>query len=372
MLDALKFAFEILIVGALAIPWLAVLHRMFPSSSESSFDSFLSFIPKPAQDAVAIVVVVAFGYFLGSGVSRFSRDFFNDELWQPFPTENLIRDGVYYDEFCSKHLLVYKNWPLAIHLKPPPDFCPNTDKYEWCYEVNNGRFPALSMLSAEQLDHFDERVEEVFGLQESELLLEGTDKVDRLKQYFDQISVLRGAAFNGCVLFALCAFGSLGILWGWLAAHRFLRLFLLLPPGLLLYYGVHSLCLHAYDPAKNLYSDPPLAELVIVLLGALGLWVIPKAHPSISYFRICVIAAILTAISFGGWWWTEVMYDNHVIHSEPELKRDLAAAGKAGSETQTSPESNCKAAPSKPAPNAPNDKSSFPPSVNETPPEPPK
>jgi hypothetical protein len=49
MLDALKFAFEILVVGALALPWLAILSRMFASGPGSSLPSYLSVFTKARQ-----------------------------------------------------------------------------------------------------------------------------------------------------------------------------------------------------------------------------------------------------------------------------------------------------------------------------------
>src|ERR1700677_2720347 len=120
MLDALKFAFEILVVGVLALPWLIVLSRIFSFGAAFGPRFDLSFVPEIARSTVAVAVVVAFGYLLGSAVSRFSRDFFNDELWKPLPTEDLIRDNVYYDEFCSPrhasaHEFVYRYWSSPIH-----------------------------------------------------------------------------------------------------------------------------------------------------------------------------------------------------------------------------------------------------------------
>ena len=120
-MDALKFAFEILIVGALALPWLGMLIRMLcprmaTSQTERPSDSlevFLSVVPKHARDSVGAVVIIAIGYLLGSGVSRVSRNFFNDELWGHLPTEDQIRVGVYRDEYCTANLL------SDLHL---PDF----------------------------------------------------------------------------------------------------------------------------------------------------------------------------------------------------------------------------------------------------------
>jgi hypothetical protein len=80
MLDALKFAFEILVVGALALPWLAILNRTFASGPASSLPSHLSVVPRAARGTVAVAVMIAFGYVTGSALSRISRDLFNDEL----------------------------------------------------------------------------------------------------------------------------------------------------------------------------------------------------------------------------------------------------------------------------------------------------
>lgn len=329
MLDALKFAFEILIVGTLALPWLAVLHRMCSKTTSFSFQNYLSTIPRGARDTLSIAVIIAFGYFLGSSVSRFSRDFFNDELWQPFPTENLIRDGVYYDEFCTVHRNVYKGWDEAAHLQSPKNFCALLDQDKKPIDDGPDVYHSFAEL-IQPRNQFDERVQEVFHLQEGELLLEGTDKVDRLKQYFDQITVLRGAAFNGCILFALCAIGFFGTLWDSIA-HRWLRFVALLPPAALLFYALGSLIDHSsHSSTTNFYSDPPLAELVMLLLAGLGLYFVPKGEQKDKafYARSTILAAVIAAVSFGGWWWTEVMYDDQVIHSEPELKRYLSGAAR--------------------------------------------
>src|ERR1035438_1329633 len=205
MLDALKFAFEILIVGALAMPWIAILSRMFPGRENSEFKFDLGFVPSGARSGVEIAVVLAFGYLIGSAASRFSRDFFNDEMWQPLPTEDLIRDNVYFDEYCGLQFFPYKYWPKPVHLQPVSDFCPKKDiqSPEKPTSASNlgssptdDRYENFNELPESKYKGFNELVQEVFRLQDSVLLLQGVDKVDRLKQYFDQINILRGAAFN--------------------------------------------------------------------------------------------------------------------------------------------------------------------------------
>jgi len=60
-----------------------------------------------------------------------------------------------------------------------------------------------------------------------------------------------------------------------------------------------------------------MAELVLIVLGGIGVWAISAAKHAAHYGPTCVVAAVLTVVSFGGWWWTEVLYDLHVIHSVP-------------------------------------------------------
>jgi hypothetical protein len=315
MLDALKFAFEILIVGALALPWLEVLYRMFPDPDPLSSRFDLSFVPEGARNVVSVAIVLAVGYLLGSAVSRFSRDFFNDELWQPLPTEDVIRDSVYFDEFCAEQSLAYTYWSQPIHLAPLPNFCP----------ANPKGTATFSGLSAEENERFHVRVQEVFRLEDSELLLQGVDKVDRLKQYFDQITVLRGAALNAFILFALALFGSLGRLKERWSKYPVLVFLTFLPSALAGIYTLYSLWRHWYHGARSVYSDPPLAEIVILLLSAVGMYVVLKPEKKMPYFRICTIAVIVMVVSFGGWWWTEVTYDLQVIHSLAEIKESGGA-----------------------------------------------
>jgi hypothetical protein len=303
MLDALKFAFEVLVVGALALPWLAVLSRMFLSDHDSSLAFYLSVVPKAAQSAVAVAIVIAFGYLLGSAVSRISRNFFNDELWKSIPTEYLIRDAVYTDVYCKEHIASELNLPYIAKTGETFGFCPNSYAYD-------------------TPEKFRERVGDLFRLQESALLLQGQDKVDRLKQYFDQITILRGATFNAFILFAVCAFGMCGNLKVHWSGHRIFTFAAYLPACVVILLGFYWLHGHLSDLPDNLYSfysRPPLTEFVFLLLGLLGVLIVFKADKITPYFRTCILAAVVTLISFGGWWWTEILYDTQVIHSKPTL-----------------------------------------------------
>jgi hypothetical protein len=379
VLDAVKFAFEILVVAALALPWLAILRQMFPADEESSLDFYLSIVPDAAEGAVKVAIVVAFGYLLGSAISRISRNFFNDELWRNIPTEHQIRDAVYLDTYCKGHLIRDLYLPFGPEAKPAKAdasrrtfvLCPHTipeiknatsssldltedekkeiasnSRGEGVYTMTKGRttisVPYSDVLQVaksgydaspserdrfaeNQMEDFPSRVSEMFRLQEGLLLLEGQDKVNRLKEYFDQITVLRGATFNGFVLCAICAFGICGNLKLRLAGHSGLRVVTYLPPILVVLFGAWSFYGHLRtwhilsSPADRFYSHPPLTEFVFMLLGALGILIVYTADKIRPYARTCILAAVITLISFGGWWWTEIMYDLQVIHSRPAL-----------------------------------------------------
>jgi hypothetical protein len=379
MLDALKFAFEIFVVGALALPWLAILSRTLPSGDESSFSFYLSVVPEAAKSAVTVAAVVAFGYLLGSAISRISRNFFNDELWKNIPTEHLIRDAVYMDVYCKGDLIKDLYMPFAAD-QPKPDqagsekiflLCPNKVRiaddvgtagsnpipgqaeeaepnpegeglyrmtkdnrkialvpYSKVRDASRGGYHAIATdrerYANDQMAQFPERVEALFRLQEGKLLLQGQDRVDRLKQYFDQITVLRGAAFNGSVLLVVCAFGmcaNLKVRW---SGHPILKLAAYLPACVVIVvslywlYG-HLSTLNIKNNPNAFYSHPPLTEFVFLLLGSAGALVVFKADEIKPHFRTCVLAAVVTLISFGGWWWTEILYDTLVIHSWPTM-----------------------------------------------------
>jgi hypothetical protein len=301
-MDALKFAFEIMIVGVLALPWIAVLIQLFAPTGEpiDIFEGSLSAVPETNRAAVAAALILAVGYFLGSTLTRISRDFFDDEMFGRMEAQ--IRNAVYTDEYC-KHLVlrdVFLPQALPLPQDAPKDLCAP---------------PPAMTASERKADKFNVQVQEFFRLQEGALELKGDDKVQRLKQYFDQIIVLRGAALNATVLFWVSLFGFLGSV---RARHRggLSTFALLLVPGVLFCGGIFSLFRGHWG--STVFRDPPLAEIVLILLGATGFAAIAKAKGVKRYLPTCAVAAVLAVLSSGAWWWTEVMYDLQVIHSLPQ------------------------------------------------------
>jgi hypothetical protein len=358
-MDALKFAFDTLIVGALALPWLALFVHMFfePPASGIHNNQFvlIGALPEQTPAAVTSVLVLALGYLLGSAVTRISDNFFNDELWHVLPTESSIRASVYQHEYCGIHtdLTNYHqglNLPLEVGYETRAEqaLCSASDDVKQAESDNK----AADLDSA--LDVEKKVVAEFFRIQESRLLLAGEDKIARLREYHDQIVILRGSALNFTVLLVLSAFGICAC---YRANHPGLitRTISYIPAVVLLGYGVFSLCLHVseYSSGKqssevkhgldvkrssedkpdsgnkqdseigtrtdvtSLYRDPPLAELVLILLGITGLAPCMRTgEKNARLFRnLWFVGLVLSVISYGAWWWTEVVYDEQVIHS---------------------------------------------------------
>ena len=257
-MDALKFAFNTLVIGALALPWLAVLMRMyFLQAEDRKADGHLalvSLLPEHARDAVLSVVILALGYFLGAAISRVSDDFFGDnDLWS-FPTEPSIRKDVYFHEYCEGHSVTEAQTLPAQYANLKATFC----------RSDLEKLAAWQAVSTDVLMQF-------FRLEEGKLLLQGDEKTTRLRELHDQIVILRGATLNGMLLSTLCLFGyfisfeSGPRTWRSLLTTRSAAVALTA-------YGVCRFALHLYelrhDPDS--YRDPPLAEGVMILVGIAG------------------------------------------------------------------------------------------------------
>jgi hypothetical protein len=281
-----------MIVGVLALPWLVIVLRAFArDSGAASIETiipFFSHLPKEIKAPFISIMAIAMGYLLGAAISRVSFDFFDDELWWKMPTIHGIRNNVYCNE--QSVVLLPKGW----------------------HKRTNPGEAITCRIATEDLD--DDDLQEIFNLQESKLLLTGVDKIDRLQQLHQQVIVLRGAALNGLLLSILCAFGLCAdwrkrfddSRWKWLT---------FLPMLVAFVGGVFALHNHiAYNLGHNL-SEPPIVESALILLGLVGPLVVSRQEQPRFYFNGCLVGLTLYVIAYGGWWWTEVMYDQLVLHS---------------------------------------------------------
>jgi hypothetical protein len=168
--------------------------------------------------------------------------------------------------------------------------------------------------SEDQSSCISQSVQTLFQLQEAALTLEGTDKNERLIQLRAQISVLRGAAFDGFVFCALCVFG-------WCANQPIRRAWIM--PALFFVEGITTTAKHLLHHRGD-YADPPFMEFAFFTLGVVGLLLVwRRSAPKRSYGRYGLLAALLSLIAYFGWWWSEVLYDQEVLHTFAALSGGL-------------------------------------------------
>ena len=338
-MGSLTIAFDIIIVGALALPWVVLAIHLFYFEGENRVGSFLGWLKKQEQPAAVGILLFAMAYTLGSPVTRVAQDIFNDDdlylqidgqLIRWALTEDRILASVYCDS-NDNHLLPANAGTPAIAAKistflaqSPTGGCDRNLKFPESHRYNK----ADENLIATARD--------IFGLQENALMDKGGDYTVRLRQLHDQVMVLRGAAFNGVVGLSLCLFA-----WG--AALRrekagsWLRLVVVLVPTLYLAAALIAAIHHFWGHTP---SEPPLMEFTLGLLGWVGGWLVWR-RPSTQtpddarakelasareagtrcrwqkeqWAALVLLSAILTGAATLGWWSTELLYGEQVIYS---------------------------------------------------------
>jgi hypothetical protein len=316
-MGALSIAFDTIIVGALALPWVLLVIHLFFSDNESRIGNLLEWVSQQNQPAVAGVLLFATAFSLGSAVSRIAQDFFDDGdlhiqvssyLFQIGVTETSIRTDVY----CQ-------TLQRGVVAEKPGE--PSTGKREHFRENDSNCDYTARWIVRKTHDWIDKQqilAADLFHVQEAALQLKGTDATERMRQFHDQIMVLRGATFDALIAFSLSLF--------WCSAKfrsrlRWAVLLLYLVPG-----GI-ALFNHFRERAA---SDPPYMEFTLLSLAAAGWYILwqrraknksvaeeleaqsTRVEARAAYFAL---ALFLTAAGFLGWWATQVLYDQQVIYS---------------------------------------------------------
>ncbi len=380
-MDAFGSAFDIVIVGALALPWVLLVNHLFFSENEGSLKKLLIRVKEQNQPTLVSILLFAMAYPIGSAVSRIAQDFFDDDdlhihifhhLFRVGVTESSIRTDV----FCN----TFKETPAtptpgitdsesdAKSGNPPAERRASSKTTESKPNGSSGENSEPSTASAAKIrsavtekdEKFrsldpqctytgrwiiqsrdpetgqritsgwirdqETRAGDVFHVHEATVLLKGTDPNERLRQFHDQIIVLRGAGFDGMLACSLCLFwwaSKFQSGWRWSA---------LLPyffPGTVATVNHFSDHLH----------DPPYMEftfLVLTSAGACLLWQrrpekkgahgADRAHNGKGEVRpaYLFLALFLTVSSLLGWWATQVLYDQQVIFSYKSISETSA------------------------------------------------
>ena len=305
-MDALKIAFETVIVGALALPWLVLLVYLFSSEKDECHVGYLlSRAQSQKWATIAGVLLFALAYLLGSSVARLAEDLSNDDDLIIFPTEDSIREAVYCvpddDAVVKAGTALVESGFTNTPGQPK-------DRSDPCSLGDDDRAT---------------KVRQVFSVQEASLLLADGDKTARVRYLHQQLGVLRGAVLNGLIATLLCFFA-------FCAPHRqwcWKKLLALVPPlvllGLALYAMRRHLCglwdcskhPHAWEPSwEPVLREPPMMELVLIAIAVAGVIMSVKGVTERCYGRWFFFSLALTLLAFCGWWFTEILYDQTVVY----------------------------------------------------------
>ncbi|MGA2375578.1 MAG: hypothetical protein ABSF72_08655 [Candidatus Sulfotelmatobacter sp.] len=362
-MGALSIAFDIIIVGALALPWVLLVLRLFFSDDEHTVEKHFDWVKNQKQPALAGVLLFAMTYSLGSAVSRIAQDFFDDDdlylhashyLFRVGVTESSIRANV----FCN----AFRDAETATPSEPPPakqepsktpqePGNPTAAKHQrfkdnnpdckytgrWIVQTYNPdtqeRIPvspgAHEYVNANWINRQEELAQDIFQYQEAAVLLQGTDATERIRQYHDQIMVLRGAAFNSLIAFSLCLF--------WWSSQSLAGL----GWALSFFYAFLGFLALSHHLSETPLTDPPYMEFTLLVLMAAGWYILsryapkkkrgqpkldaPKGRMQTGYIGL---AAFLMVAASLGWWATQVLYDQELISSYQALTQEPAKSAK--------------------------------------------
>jgi hypothetical protein len=337
-MDVFKLAFETTIVGLLAFLWLGMaVDLVYPAF-------FAEIVPEARgdgkSDALLGVGVLSLAYCIGSAIVPISGQLVNDEHW-PVP-EDSIRCLVLEEQ--NQRLDGIKQIELLKPYEPGDDFdvC-HRGFFERFREKNpetNQRIVTRDTIWAGVLKTFDRRDKDrqaqdakkqresdkkldniltKFQLIETKILNQQTEITDRLKLLHERIVVLRGAVFSGISLFLICLFGTIASANGNSSPWKRRLWGTLLAVALTLFSVVNGL----EDLSHFHISDIPALESllgIITLFGGFLVYYGVKDRPYLGK-RIVLVAGFFAALSYGGWMWSEAIYDQQVISSYAVLER---------------------------------------------------
>jgi hypothetical protein len=360
-MGALTIAFDITIAGALALPWVLLIVRLYFPEAWSRIPALLRFIRKCNQPAAFAVLLFTVAYLIGSGVSRTAQDFLNDDdlnihldgqLFRMAATEDRIRTSVY----CNSEDLLQPGTKNPSLVAAIDRFrCLSEEQKRACRQSLRWH---VSVKAGEQAEEINQPARDIFGYQENTLMLRGEDATGRLRQLHDQYMVLRSAAFNGLIAFSMCLFACGAKLFARKPSR--LRWIALLIPAVYFLVASVSMANHLaeresrepHEPAANANaqsspsasvakqnpepscelmasesssyeerepSDPPFMEFVLFVLAGAGLLLIVRGpQPPESCRKWAVFAALTALLTVGAilaWWSTEVVYSQQVIYA---------------------------------------------------------
>jgi hypothetical protein len=359
-MDVFKLAFETTVVGLLTVGWLTVVTcLLFPNFR---LDSLVQALPELLQRNLTAVGIGALilAYCLGSAVLPISSQLVNDEHW-PI-NESAIRCQVF-----TRQQLYFQNlgWNAIPQDKPPgrdkpftlddlqpyhcsywaPIFTP--EKIGFLERLNRfgRRWIGLPINSTEEkavespqdlektcrsharssaCDEFKAlQILTIFQQQETAVLNQPSDRTEGLRQLHERIVVLRGSIFSGFVLLLVCLFAYFARANG--DSSHWIRP--LCGGVLALAFTVFAGFNGYQDLVDRNIFDVPVLESLMMVITILGITLAVRRAKSRRFHskRYVLITLFFTGLAYGGWMWSEVIYDQQVISSYVVLQQNPPA-----------------------------------------------
>lgn len=333
-MDVFKLAFETTIVGLLTFVWLAIaLDLLFPNF----FAKAVSTVGDKNQSAVG-VALLTLAYVFGSAIMPVAGQLMNDEHW-PLPeyaircwvsiretwllgrvedSSNLLNGRTLADDFPSDHPLSDCQCSyLDVFFDRDPSGQTGEPKKVLAIPRSYHQFQEKKQ-RVEKDEAGRRDVLTLFGIYENKILSDLSEKNDSFRQLHERIVVLRGAVINGSLLFILCFFRAM--------ARRDDEQFqgrVINRVWITTVLGVSLAVLSTLLSLRNAYEDlatPDIFDVPILegLFGSVGVfgayWVI-KGVPDRPFlnWRFVFVTIFLTLVAYGGWIWSEVIYDQQII-----------------------------------------------------------
>jgi len=304
-MDAFKLAFETILVGALAIPWIGMMVVLLNRNLSGGVRQVARIVPKPCTPAAVGVAAFSFAYLLGSAITPVAQEFLSDMDSIGLPTQETIQARIVADQNASRILL--HGGPRYATLAAFRD----TREQEKLLRVTGA----------------------IFHRQESTLLLGTTEVSERLNRLHERLTVLTGATFSGFALSLLLIFAWCGTCRGRAQAAqvysgllRSVRQAVAYAPAIaIVLWGSFNL---VKDWHKHSVDDPPILEAVLLILGFFGLCVTARGTPVIaSLGGKLLFVSFLTVLSYGGYISTEPTYVHEVMDSYAAMTATPVSAG---------------------------------------------
>ena len=359
-MDVFKLAFETTVVGLSTVGWLAVVTcLLFPgfrlSTSVQSLPDFL-------QKNLTTVGIggLIFAYCLGSAVLPISNQLVNDEHW-PL-NESAIRCQVFtrQEQYLERIGLTSipkdkptgRDYSLTLEELAPrhcsywaPIFTsekigllerlrrfarrwigrPTTADEDLAgkspEELEN---PCKSHKASTVCDEFQTlRILTIFQQQETAVLNQSADQTEGLRQLHERIVVLRGTIFSGFVLLLTCLFAYFARVNG--GTSHWLR------PAcgvvLALAFTVFAFFNGYKDLVDRNIFDIPVLEGLMMVITIFGITLAFRKARNARFHskRYMLISLFFTGLAYGGWMWSEIIYDQQVMSSYVVLQQHAPA-----------------------------------------------